>query len=47
MRRSLSETIVADFYRKMRGLGLSDDEILSAVHTWIGKDPAADPAGRL
>ena len=47
MRRSLSETIVAEFYRKMRGLGLSDDEILSAVHTWIGKDPAADPAGRL
>ena len=45
MRRSLSETIVAEFYRKMRGLGLSDSEILSAVHAWPRENTAADPAG--
>ena len=38
MRKSLSETIVADFYRKMRGLGLSDEEIISVVRTWISEN---------
>ena len=41
MRRSLSETIVADFYRKMRGLGLSDEEIISVVHAWISENSTA------
>ena len=40
MRRSLSETIVADFYRKMRGLGLSDEEIISVVRAWIRENTA-------
>ena len=45
MRRSLSETIVADFYRKMRGLGLSDEEIISVVHAWIRENTANSSTG--
>ena len=45
MRRSLSETIVADFYRKMRGLGLSDEEIISVVHAWIRENTADSSTG--
>ena len=45
MRRSLSETIVADFYRKMRGLGLSDEEIISVVRTWIRENTADNSTG--
>ena len=45
MRKSLSETIVADFYRKMRGLGLSDEEIISVVHAWISENTAYGSSG--
>ena len=47
MRKSLSETIVADFYRKMRGLGLSDEEIISVVRTWIRENTADNSAASL
>ena len=45
MRKSLSETIVADFYRKMRGLGLSDEEIVTVVHAWIRENTADNSTG--
>ena len=35
LRKEMSETIVAEFYRKMRELGVSSEEILAAVRTWI------------
>ena len=45
MRKSLSETIVADFYHKMRGLGLSDEEIISVVRAWIRENTADNSTG--
>ena len=49
MRRLLSETIAAEFCGKLRGLGLSDEEIIAIVQAWIrenasdGSDDAHTP----
>ena len=43
LRKSMSETIVEEFFRKMRSLGLSDDEIISVVHAWIREKTTDDP----
>ena len=35
LRRSMSDTIIANFFRNMHGLGLAQNEILSLVEDWI------------
>ena len=35
LRRSMSDSIISDFFRSMVSLGLSQEEILSLVQDWI------------
>ena len=35
LRRSMSDEIIADFFRSMQSLGLSNEEILSLVQDWV------------
>ena len=38
LRSTMSETIVAELVAKLRGLGMSDEQILSAVQEWIARN---------
>ena len=38
LRSTMSETIVAELVAKLRGLGLSDGQILSEVQEWIARN---------
>ena len=44
LRKSLSQAHIGELFRQLRGLGMKDEEILTAVREWTeteGREPAA------